>query len=103
MEIGLIVELIGTIGFPLVAVLALGWFVYKIYTDSQKKNKEDMEQVQARCKEREEKLYTEIKENREVLTQAVATIGLYADRLDTIQHDVNEIKTDIVVITEKLK
>lgn len=103
MELGLIVELIGTIGFPLVAVICLGWFVYKIYVDQREKNKEDMEQVQARCKEREEKLYAEIKENREVIAQAVATIGLYADRLDTIQHDVNEIKTDIVVITEKLK
>ena len=103
MELGLVVEWIGTIGFPLVAVLALGWFVYKSYGEQQKKNKEDMEQVQARCKEREERLYAEIKENREVIAQAVATIGLYADRLETMQHDISEIKTDIVVITEKLK
>ena len=29
MEIGLIVELIGTVGFPIVCVLALGIFVFK--------------------------------------------------------------------------
>lgn len=97
-----IIELISTVGFPIALVLLLGWFIFKIYTDTTKANKENMEQVQARCKEREEKLYQEIAQNREVTAQAVATIGLYAERLEGIQRDINDIKTDITIITEHI-
>ena len=91
MDFAMIVELIGTIGFPLVAVLVMGWFIFKIYNDTQ-----------AKGKEREERLYEEIKANREVNAQAIATITLYADRLDTIQHDVSEIKSNITTLTERV-
>ena len=57
-----------------------------------------MERVQARCAEREEKLYQQIEKNQEINGQAIATITLYAERLDTIQKDVSEIKTDIAVM-----
>ena len=62
-----------------------------------------MEQVQARCKEREEKLYEEIKENRAVNAKAIETIAHYADKLETIQNDVSEIKTDITILMSKEK
>lgn len=91
MDFATIVELIGTVGFPLVAVLVMGWFIFKIYTDTQVKTKE-----------REERLYEEIKENREVNAKAVTTIALYADKLDTIQHDISGIKTDITTLTERV-
>ena len=63
----------------------------------------NMEQVQARCKEREEKLYEEIKENRAVNAKAIETIAHYADKLETIQNDVSEIKTDITILMSKEK
>ena len=62
-----------------------------------------MEQVQARCKEREEKLYEEIKEHRAVIAKAIETIAHYAARLDTIQNDVSAIKTDITILMSKEK
>ena len=62
-----------------------------------------MEQVQARWKEREEKLYEEIKENRAVNAKAIETIAHYADKLETIQNDVSEIKTDITILMSKEK
>ena len=62
-----------------------------------------MEKVQARCKEREEKLYEEIKENRAVNAKAIETIAHYADKLDNIQNDVSEIKTDITILMSKGK
>jgi hypothetical protein len=101
MDVNTISTLITTLGFPIVCVIGLGWFVYKIYQDTTKANETNMEKVQARCKEREEKLYNEIKENREVNAQAIATIALYADRLEVIQNDVSEIKTDIAVLMSK--
>ena len=62
-----------------------------------------MEQVQARWKEREEKLYEEIKENRAVNAKAIETIAHYAEKLDSIQDDVSEIKTDITILMSKEK
>ena len=95
MDANSISTMIASLGFPIVCCLGMGWFIFKFYKDYTAESKANMEAVQARCKEREEKLYEEIKENREVNAQAIATIALYADRLETIQHDVNEIKNDI--------
>lgn len=101
MDINGITTLITTLGFPIVCVLGLGWFIYKIYQDTQEQNKQNMAAVQARCQEREDKLYEEIKANREVNAQAIATIAHYAEKLDVIQSDINEIKTDITVLATK--
>jgi preprotein translocase subunit YajC len=103
MDIAMIGELISNFGFPVALVVALGAFIFKIYNDQQKKNKEDMEAVQARCKEREEKLYEEIKANREVNAEAIATIALYADSIKTIEKDIHEIKTDITILNTKIE
>ena len=101
MELTTIIEIISNFGFPIAIVLVLGVFIFKIYTDSTKANAENMEKVQARCKEREEKLYEEIKANREVNAQAVATIARYAERLDAIQEDIAEIKKDVIILAAK--
>jgi septal ring factor EnvC (AmiA/AmiB activator) len=90
------------VGFPIALVAVLGWFIYKIYTDTTAANKAAQERMQEQSKEREEKLYEEIKANREVNAQAIATIGLYADSLNTIQRDISDIKTDITIITERI-
>lgn len=101
MEIGVILEIIGSFGFPIACVVAMGWFIFTIYKKTTEQNQANMEAVQARCKEREEKLYEEIKANREVNAKAVATIALYAEKLEVIQKDVSDIKTDITVIMTK--
>ena len=98
MEMANITELISSFGFPIACVIALGWFAFYMV----KKITEDMEQMRARCDAREEKLYEEIKENREVNARAIETISKYAEKLDAIQHDVNDIKTDITILTEKI-
>lgn len=80
------------VGFPIVCAGVMGWFIYKIYTNTTQQNKENMEKVQARCAEREEKLYAYLDKAQEINGQAIATITLYAERLDVIQADVKEIK-----------
>ena len=82
------IELIGTLGFPIVCVLALGVFVFKIYQQSV---------------ERENKLMSEIEKNRQVNEKAISTIALYAERLTQIEHNVTEIKNDVVLIKEKVQ
>ena len=77
MDINTITSLIGTVGFPIVCCLALGFFIWRVYQQSVK---------------REEKLMEEIAENRAVNDKAIETLALYAERLGVIEEDVKEIK-----------
>ena len=83
----MILELIGTVGFPIAAVIALYWFILRIYK---------------RSESREDELREEIRENQEINRESIKTLALYAERLDMIQTDVEAIKEDIVIITEKI-
>lgn len=84
-----IVELIPTVGFPIACVIAMAAFIFYVY-----------KRMEVNTKEREDILYKEIKENREINKKAIDTIAHYAEKLDVIQNDVNDIKTDITVITK---
>lgn len=80
MDVTIWTELIGTLGFPIALVLAMGFFIWTIYKQSVT---------------REEKLMAEITENRAVNAKAIETLTLYAERLGNIESDVREIK-DII-------
>ena len=83
MEITLaaIVELISTVGFPIVLVIALGWFIYKIYNQSV---------------ERENKLFTELTENRAINSKFAEIIAQYEIELGEIKTDVKDIKEVLI-------
>lgn len=87
MDNAAIMELISTLGFPIVVCLALGFFIYKIWEQSVT---------------REEKLMTEITQNRLVNEKAVETIAKFAERFTHIEEDVSEIKNDVVLIKDKI-
>lgn len=86
MDINNLDNLITSVGFPIVCVLGMGFFIYRLYKDSVI---------------REDKLYTQIDESRAVNAKAIDTIAHYAEKLETIQHDVKEIKDDITTILTK--
>ena len=92
------VEIISTLGFPIACVIAMGAFIFHIYKQTTKENADNMAKVQARCKEREDKLYDELAKCREVNSKAIETIAQYATKIDDIQKDVSEIKTDVAII-----
>lgn len=77
MELGVILEAIATVGFPIVMVLALGFFVYKLWQQSV---------------EREKILMGEITENRLVNQQFAEIIAKYEITLGEIKSDVKDIK-----------
>ena len=81
MNIELIAEAITTRGFPIALVIAMAWFIFKLWKQSV---------------ERETKLYEELAECRKVNQQAVETLALYAERLNVIETDVKDIKDHIV-------
>jgi chromosome segregation ATPase len=87
MELAVIIELITTVGFPIVCVLALGFFVWTIYNQSVK---------------REATLMAEITENRLVNEKAIETIAQFAERFTHIESDVELIKNDVVLIKDKI-
>lgn len=86
METNTIIEVIQNVGFPIFIVLALGYFIWQLYKQSVK---------------REETLYIEISKSREVNEKAIDTIARYAEKLETIQNDIKEIKNDITFIKTK--
>ena len=86
MDATLFVELISTVGFPIALVIAMGIFIYKIYSQSVK---------------REDVLMEEIKATREINADAIETIAHYSEKLEVIQNDINEIKTDITILATK--
>ena len=77
MEVGVLVELISTLGFPIAIVIALGFFIWKIYQQSVA---------------REDKLMTEITENRLVNKQFAEIIAGYEITLGDIKTDIRDIK-----------
>ena len=94
-------EFIPTLGFPIVCVVGLGWFILKIYQDTTKQNKENMEAVQARCKEREDKLYIQLEKQNEINGKFANIIAQYDIKLDTIQTDISDIKADLNILTNR--
>lgn len=99
--LAVIAELIPTLGFPIICVLGLGWFIYKIYNDTTKQNNSNMEAVQARCKEREEKLYMQLEKQNEINGKFANIIAQYDIKLNAIQDDISEIKQDVSIIMNK--
>ena len=75
-----IVEIISTVGFPIACVLALGFFIWKIYNQSVT---------------REASLLQEIKESREINGRFAELIAGYEVKLNEIREDVKDIKNDI--------
>ena len=88
MELMTIVELIPSLGFPIVCVIALGFFIWHVYKQSVL---------------REDKLMAEITENRLVNEKAIETIAQFAERFTHIENDVELIKNDVVLIKDKLQ
>lgn len=79
-----VVEIIQNVGFPITCVVGMGLFILQIYKQSVK---------------REDTLYVELSKAREVNEKALETLGLYANKLDVIQSDIKQIKSDIDVLT----
>ena len=87
-----LVELISSVGFPIVCVIGLGYFIYLVWQKMSSQNEK-----------REEKLYeiiTTAQANNEKLVEAnkgfVAVLETYKKDVTDIKHDIEDIK-DIIV------
>ena len=96
-------SLVSTVGFPIVCCGVMAWFIFQVFKKTTDESQRNMERVQERCREREERLYEEISKNREVNAKALETIKLYAERLTHIETSVEHIQNDVLIIKDRVK
>lgn len=85
-----LVEIIPTVGFPILCCGALAWFVYRFYQDSQRQSQE-----------REDKLYEQLGKQTEINEKFYNIIAQYQGKIDGICEDVAIIKTDVEILKNK--
>ena len=103
MEIEAIAKIIEQFGLPIGIIIILMGIGYITFNKMINQSEAHFQELQQNCKSREEKLYAEIKENREINRTAIETIAKYAEKLDVIQDDIDDIKTNITVLATKVK
>lgn len=91
MDVTTIQTFITSLGFPICCVVALAFFIWNIWNHSEKRNED-----------REDKLYDVIikaQAQNEVLSQ---TNTEFIEVLRTYKEDIQEIKTDVIDIKNKI-
>ena len=92
MDVNTIQTAISTLGFPIVCVLFLGWFIWKIWMSQQDQNKE-----------REDKLYEYIVKAQAVNEQLTKTNSEFVEVLHSYKSDLDTIKNDVTEIKKNMK
>lgn len=91
MDIATISELITSLGFPIVMVLGMGYFIWRAF-----------EKLTAQNEAREEKLYTTIAQAQATNERLTQTNAEFVQVLSTYKDDLDEIKDDISDIKDKM-
>ena len=92
MDVNTVQTLITSLGFPIVCVIALGWFIYNAF-----------EKITAQSEKREEKLYTVIAQAQETNERLTQTNAEFVSVLNTYKSDLDEIKSDVSEIKQNMK
>lgn len=92
MDVSTINSLITSVGFPIVCVLGLGWFIYQAFN-----------KFTAQSEKREEKLYDFLGKAQMVNEELTKTNAEFVAVLSTYKTDLAEIKEDVTEIKNNLK
>jgi len=92
MDVNTIQNAISTLGFPIVCVLFLGWFIWKIWMSQQDQNKE-----------REDKLYEYLGKAQAVNEELTKTNSEFVEVLHSYKSDLDTIKNDVTEIKQNMK
>ena len=96
-----LIDLIPTLGFPIVCVIAMAIFIAYMVKTNREDNVTNMLAVQTKCQERANWLRDVLKEANENNAKFAEIISKYDAKLDDIKTDVKEIKEDIIEIKAK--
>lgn len=91
MDYSVVTQIISTVGFPIFATIALGWFIYKSYDNITKGNQE-----------REAKLYDIINKSQVQLDKLEDINEGFVKTLEVFTKDNEQIKKDIELIKDKV-
>lgn len=89
MDVNTIQTLITSVGFPIVCVLALGWFIYIAF-----------QKFTANAEKREDKLYAIIADAQATNEKLLQTNSEFVGVLDAYKTDLVKIKEDVSVIKD---
>lgn len=92
MDVNVIQTLVSTLGFPIVCVIFLGWFILKIWTRQQEQNEK-----------REDKLYSIVADAQATNEKLTKTNSEFVEVLHSYKSDLDEIKNDVSIIKENIK
>lgn len=98
MEFTTVIDAISNVGFPITLAVVFGYLVWRLGKKINDTAEKNMAELQKQSKEREEKLYKELSSCHQINDKAIETIAHYAEKLDTIQNDVKEIKNDVTYL-----
>lgn len=98
MDFNSVINAISNVGFPITLAVVFGYLIWKLGKKINDTAEKNMAELQKQSSEREEKLYKELSSCRKINDKAIETIAHYAEKLDTIQSDVKEIKNDITYL-----
>ena len=102
MELSSFSKMVTQVGFPITVAIISLYAIYLIIKHYTELNEKNLIYIQKRSEEREEKLTHELREGRKINAEAINTIRRYADRLDKIEEDVDNIRTNIETIKAKI-
>lgn len=85
MDLQTIVDLISSLGFPIVAVIALGFFVYKISLLYRNDYNNRIQEIESSAERRETKFYELLSESNEVLERFNDTLIRIDAKLESIE------------------
>lgn len=85
MDLQTIVDLISSLGFPIVAVIALGFFVYKISLLYRNDYNNRIQEIESSAEKRENKFYELLSESNEVLERFNDTLIRIDAKLESIE------------------
>lgn len=90
MDVAGLSTLISNLGFPIVCVIGLGWFLYQVFQKTTSQNESNMKAVQERCAAREERLYQQIDKFGESLNSFNATLIRIDARLEAVEEHLKQ-------------
>lgn len=91
MDVSNITQLITSLGFPIVCVIAMAYAMWKVYTRSEDRNEQ-----------REDKLYKVISDAQVQNKELSDTNAKFVTILENYESDLDGIKTDVTDIKNKL-
>ena len=97
MEVGIIIDTIGTLGFPIALTIACVWMFYKCYTWQREDNKER----EVRDRETIERFSGIIAKNSEALVKNGEALQQVAEKLNDVDEKINDLQHDVQEIKIK--